>query len=166
MTRLELAVEQIAFARNYTIELLDQTPAAEWFRQPPGGVSHVGWQVGHLACAEYRLALWRIRGSRPKDRELLPEAYRGLFGYESVPGPDPDEYPSPADLRAVLDRVHEQVLREVRGLDEGELDQPVPHPHPFAPTKLRALLWCARHEMLHAGQIGLLRRQLGYPPLQ
>jgi uncharacterized damage-inducible protein DinB len=66
----------------------------------------------------------------------------------------------------VFDRVHEQVLREVRGLDEGELDQPVPHPHPFAPTKLRALLWCAHHEMLHAGQIGLLRRQLGHPPLQ
>ena len=70
-----------------------------------------------------------------------------------------------ADLRAVFDRVHEQALREVRGLDEGELDQPVPHPHPFAPTKLRALLWCARHEMLHAGQIGLLRRHLGYPPM-
>src|SRR5262249_25836672 len=73
---------------------------------------------------------------------------------------------SPADLRAVFDRAHEQVLREVRGLDEGELDQPVPHPPPFAPTKLRALLWCARHEMLHAGQIGLLRRQLGYAPLR
>jgi uncharacterized damage-inducible protein DinB len=107
MTRLELAVEQIVFARTYTIELL-----------------------------------------------------------ESVPDPDPAKYPSPADLRAVFDRVHEQVLREVRGLDEGELDQPVPHPHPFATTKLQALLWCARHEMLHAGQIGLLRRQLGYPPLQ
>ena len=40
MTRLELAFEQIVFARNYTIELLDQTPVAEWFRQPPGGVSH------------------------------------------------------------------------------------------------------------------------------
>jgi hypothetical protein len=32
MTRLELAVEQIVFGRNYTIELLDQTPVAEWFR--------------------------------------------------------------------------------------------------------------------------------------
>ncbi len=166
MTRLELAVEQIVCARNYTIELLDQTPVAEWFRQPPGGVSHVGWQVGHLAAAEYRLALWRIRGAQPQDGELISEAHRGLFGYESVPDPDPAKYPSPADLRAVFDRVHEQVLREVRGLDEGELDQPVPHPHPFAPTKLRALLWCARHEMLHAGQIGLLRRQLGHPPLQ
>jgi uncharacterized damage-inducible protein DinB len=65
----------------------------------------------------------------------------------------------------VFDRVHDQVLREVRGLDEGELDQPVPHPHPFAKTKLLALVWCAHHEMLHAGQIGLLRRQLGHPPM-
>jgi uncharacterized damage-inducible protein DinB len=46
-----------------------------------------------------------------------------------------------------------------------ELDQPVPHPHPFATTKLKALLWCAHHEMLHAGQIGLLRHHLGYPPM-
>ena len=166
MTRLELAVEQIVCARNYTSELLDQTPVAEWFRQPPGGVSHVGWQVGHLAAAEHRMALWRIRGAQPQDGELISEAHRSLFGYESVPDPDPAKYPSPADLRAVFDRVHKQVLREVRGLDEGELDQPVLHPHPVAPTKLRALLWCARHEMLHAGQIGLLRRQLGYPPLQ
>ena len=166
MTRLELAVEQIVFARNYTIELLDQTPVAEWFRQPPGGVSHVGWQVGHLAAAEYRLALWRIRGAQPQDGALISEAHRKLFGYESVPDPDPAKYPSPAELREVFDRVHEQVLQDARGLDEGELDQPVPHPHPVANTKLRALLWCARHEMLHAGQIGLLRRQLGYPPLQ
>jgi uncharacterized damage-inducible protein DinB len=61
--------------------------------------------------------------------------------------------------------VHEQVLRELSALNEDELDHPVPHPHPFAKTKLTALLWCSHHEMLHAGQIGLLRRQLGHPPL-
>src|SRR5262249_35218024 len=153
MTRLELGIEQIVFARNYTLELLDQTPVAEWFRMPVAGVSHIAWQVGHLACAQYRMALWRIRGAQPQDSALVSEAQRSLFGYESVPVADPAEYPSPADLRAVFDRVHEQVLRELRGLDEGEMDQPVPHPHPFAKTKLQALLWCARHEMLHAGQI-------------
>jgi uncharacterized damage-inducible protein DinB len=58
------------------------------------------------------------------------------------------------------------VLQEVRGLDEAELDQPVPHPHPLANTKFKALLWCANHEMLHAGQIGLLRRQLGNPTVR
>lgn len=38
-------------------------------------------------------------------------------------------------------------------------------PLPLAKTKMESLLWCAHHEMLHAGQIGLLRRQLGYAPL-
>jgi hypothetical protein len=65
MSRLQLAIEQIVFARNYTIRLLDQTPTDDWFRLPQGEVSHVAWQVGHLTFSEYRLALWRIRGERP-----------------------------------------------------------------------------------------------------
>jgi hypothetical protein len=165
MSRLQLATDQIVFARNYTIRLLDQTPVNDWFRQPPGGVSHVAWQVGHLAFAEYRLALWRIRGPQPQDADLISEKHRTLFGAESVPDADPTKYPSQAEIRAVFDRVHEEVFRELRALDERELDQPVPHPHPYAKTKLLALLWCAHHEMVHAGQIGLLRRQLGHSPL-
>jgi hypothetical protein len=35
---------------------------------------------------------------------------------------------SPDEIRAGLDRVHEQVLRELPGLGEAELDQPAPHP--------------------------------------
>jgi hypothetical protein len=165
MTRLELAVEQIVFARNYTVRLLDQTPAVEWFRQPPGGVTHVAWQVGHLAFAEYRMALERIRGRRPEDTDLISEEFLRLFGRDSVLDPDPAKYPGPAEIRAVFDRVHEQVLRELRGLDESELDRSVLKTHLLVKTKLWALLWCAQHEAVHAGQIGLLRRQLGYAPL-
>jgi len=165
MSRLQLAIDQIVFARNYTIWLLDQTPATEWFRQPPGGVSHVAWQVGHLAFAEYTLALSPIQGEQPQDGNPLPDGFERLFGAESVPDADPAKYPAQLNIRATFDRVHEHVLRELPGLDEAELDQPIPDPLPFAKTKLLMLLWCARHEMLHAGQIGLLRRQLGYPPL-
>ena len=165
MNRLQLAVEQIVFARNYTVRLLDQTPVAEWFRQPPGGVSHVAWQVGHLAFAQYRMALERIRGPRPQDSDLISAEFLRLFGRDSVPDPDPAKYPTPAEIRAVFDRVHEQALRELQGLDESELDRPVLKPHPLVKTKLWALLWCAQHEAVHAGQIGLLRRQLGHAPL-
>ncbi len=35
-------------------------------------MSHVAWQVGHLAVAEYRLALWRIRGPQPQDGDVIP----------------------------------------------------------------------------------------------
>jgi hypothetical protein len=163
MSRLRLAIEQIGFARNYTIGLLDQTPMTEWFRLPPGGVSHVAWQAGHIAFSEYILALWRIRGEQPKDNALFSPEFKRLFGADSVPQAEP-AYP-PNEIRAALDRVHEQVLRELPDLGEAELAQPLPDPHPYATTTLRALLWCAHHEMLHAGQIGLLRRHLGYPPM-
>jgi hypothetical protein len=134
MSRLQLALEQIIFAREYTIRLLDQVPATDWFRQPPGGVSRIAWQVGHLAFAEYSLALCDIRGPQPQDTELISEKHMTLFGPDSVPDPDPTEYPNQSELRAVFDRVHAQVLRELARLGEGELDQPVLDPLPFAKT--------------------------------
>jgi hypothetical protein len=165
MSKLNLVIEQIVFARNYTNRLLDQTPPGEWFSQPAGCVTHVAWQVGHLAMAEYRMALERIRGPRPEDDALIAEPFLRLFARASVPDGDVSRYPSAAEIRAVFDRVHHQALDELRTLDEAELDKPVLKPHSLAKTKLWSLLWCAQHEAIHAGQIGLLRRQLGYAPL-
>ena len=164
MSRLALAIDQIVFARNYTLELLEHTPTSDWFRQIPGGISHIGWQVGHLAYAEWRLALWRLRGEQPDDQNLFPQDFVRLFGYESVPQADAAKYPRQSEIRAALDRVHARVRQEVAALDEIQLDGPVLHPNDFVKTNMQALFWCAHHEMLHAGQIGLLRRQLGHPP--
>src|SRR5207248_1085603 len=105
MFRLQLAVEQIGFARNYTVQLLDQTSAREWFRQPSGGVIHITLQVGHLAMTEYWLALERMRGSLPQDADLMAEVFLRLFGRESVLDPDPKMYPSQTEIRAVFDGV-------------------------------------------------------------
>jgi hypothetical protein len=165
VSRLQQAIEQLAFARQYTSGLLDKTDAADWFRQPAGGVSHIGWQAGHLAYAEYRLALDRIRGPKPEDARLFPESYVDLFRRQSMPIAEAGRYPSAAELRALLDRIHAQVLRELPSLAEAEWDQPAHREHPLARTKLASVLWAGHHEMLHAGQIGLLRRQLGYAPV-
>jgi hypothetical protein len=165
MSRLASAIEQIASIRNYTVRLLDQVPAADWFRQPPDGVTHIAWQVGHLTVAQYRLALERTRGPQPQDAGLVSNDLWRLFGRESVPDADPRKYPSQPEIRALFDRVHQQTLQELPGLDESELDKPTAKPHALAKTKLQALMWCALHEAIHAGQIGLLRRLLGNAPL-
>ncbi len=39
----------------------------------------IAWQVGHLAMAEYRLALERIRGPQPQDAGLISEEFLRLF---------------------------------------------------------------------------------------
>jgi hypothetical protein len=162
---LKAAVDQIVFARNYSRKLLASVPATDWFRQPPGGISHIAWQVGHLTMAQYRLAIERMRGRQPGDERLVSETFLMHFGRDSVPDPDPAKNLSLEEIQHSFERVHEQVVHEVPRLTEEELDEPPLKPHPLFTTKLGSLVWCGQHEMLHAGQIGLLRRQLGHSPL-
>ena len=162
MTRLEMVINEIKVARSYTEQLLAETTADDWFRQPVEGVTHIAWQVGHLAVAEYSLTMRRMRGERPDDAELIPDEFHTLFGRLSVPQPDPSANPTVAFLRQVFDRVHEQALAELPLLSDSELDIATDNPpHPIHSNRFEALQWCAQHEFLHAGEIALLRRLLG-----
>jgi hypothetical protein len=164
MTELERARERIVFARDYTRCLLDGVGASQWFRMPPAGISHVAWQVGHLAYVEYRLVIMRLCGPQA-ERELLPEGFGALFGARSTPDADASRYPDVETIRAAFDRVHARALGELAACAPARLDEANDPPHPYATTKLECLYWCSSHEMLHGGQIGLLRRQLGCQPL-
>jgi len=165
-TRLEIARLQIAFARQYTQSLIEDVSDVEWFQQLGECSTHVAWQVGHLAMAEYGLGLFRMRGRQEGDAQLLPSRFRKLFAKGSYPDPNPDNHPSPAEIRQVLSRVHEQVLQELPGYTEAELDVSCDEPTALFETKLGALFFCSAHEMMHAGQIGVLRRLLGKPPVR
>lgn len=159
---ISLILDDLQQARVYASDMLSHVDDSIWFRQPAAGINHIAWQVGHMTIAQYGLCLKRIRGVRPDDDLLLPAAeYGRLFGKGSVPSPNADGYPAPADIRAAFDRVHQQVLQEVAGLDESVLEEPAGPPHPMFTTKGGALRFSAKHEMLHVGQIGLLRRLLG-----
>ncbi len=153
-------------ARRYSLSLIEAVSPEDWFRQPPLGVTHVAWQVGHLAFAEHRLVLERVRGERSSDASLLPPEYTRLFGRGSIPSPDPRQSPSPTELREVLDRVHEQALRELQNYSPELLSEPVAAAHPMFSDKGGAVQWCAMHELVHAGQIGLLRRLFGQASLR
>jgi len=139
---LELAIQQIEFARSYTLSLLADIAPEEWFTMPPGCSTHVAWQVGHMAMAEYGLCL----GTTPQS--------------------DPAKNPSPEEIREVFDKVHAQVLLELPTFTAEQLAEPVDMPYAAYPTKLGSLLFCSHHEMIHAGQLGLLRRMLGKQPVR
>jgi hypothetical protein len=131
----------------------------------PGGVTHVAWQAGHLAMAEYRLCLDRIRGERPDDEQIISAAFLRQFGKGSEPDPDPSVYPAPSEILATLARVHEAAMTECANLSDSDLDATALKPHLWFTTKIGSLSWCAAHEMTHAGQLGLLRRLMGKKPI-
>ena len=161
-----LAIRQIEFARGYTLSLLDGLTDEDWFRQPAEADTHIAWQIGHLAMAEYGLCLFRIRGRQPEDLDLMSSKFRKQFSKGSQPEPEPANNPTPAELRSVLDRVHQQAVKELAACTEQQLAEPIDEPFAVTPTKLGALFFCSHHEMLHAGQIGLLRRLLGKSPMR
>jgi hypothetical protein len=166
LNRLELALNQIRFAREYTTGLLQELTPDDWFRQPTESVTHLAWQVGHLAMAQYGLCLFRMRGRAEIDLQLMSSSFRKKFSKGTTPDPNPAANPAPDEILAVFDRVFEQSMTELSSVTDSQLDEPVDMPFAGYPTKFGGLLFCSHHEMLHAGQIGLLRRLIGKSPVR
>jgi hypothetical protein len=166
MNPLELARQQIEGARAYTMTLLDETPDDLWYQTPAGGKTHIAWQVGHIAFAEYGLCLVRVRGRGEDDDSFMPPTFRRRFSKKSDPAAiTAADFPV-EQVRQVFEDVHRQVLREIASFTPEQLQEDVPMPYLVFPNKLGALLLASHHEMLHAGQIGLTRRLLGLEPVR
>lgn len=166
LSALHLAIGQLNFARDYTRSLLADIAPDEWFAMPPGAPTHLAWQVGHLAMAEYGLCLFRQRGRQEIDTELMTGKFRKQFSRGTTPEADASVYPPPAEIQATFERVHQQALLELPTFSAESLAVEIDMPYAATNTRLGAILFCSHHEMLHAGQIGLLRRLLGKPPVR
>lgn len=162
----EIGLRHLESARSYLRTLLDDLTEDDWYWLPPQGISCIAWQVGHLAMAEYGLLLFRQRGRQSIDSELMSGAFRKRFAKGSTPPQEREQYPSREEILATLDAVHSQALKEVPAYSNDELSEPVDQPHAAYATRFGALLFAGDHEMLHAGQIGMLRRLMGKDPVR
>ena len=163
---LTLPLQQIRSAREYTLSLIDDLQPDEWYRMPAPPISHIAWQVGHIAMAQFRLCLERLRNLQPGDWDLIPKDFLRTFAKGTAPKSEVSNYPQPEEIKAIFYRVHEAVLKEVPEYEGSDLNTPLRNPHPIFTTKKEALLFSAQHEMLHAGQIGMLRRLQGKSPVR
>lgn len=159
-------LEQMRWARQYTLQIIDSIPHPLWYERPGSAPTHVAWQVGHLAVSQYGLMLFRQRGRAPGDLDLMPGWLRKQFGRGTKPSATSQDMPSPDELLNRLNKIHEQSLHEVAELPADLLAEPTEMPFTAYPIKLGALLFCPIHESLHAGQIGLLRRLHGLEPIR
>ena len=165
-TKVQLAAAQIESARNYTQTLIEDVAQADWFRIPDGAPTHLAWQLGHITMAQYMLTLFRLRGKNVEDEEFITKPFLRRFLKGTTPDPDPANNLPIAEIRTAFDRVYEQLMHELPGFNDDELQQTVQEPYFGESTTIGSLLFCSHHEMLHCGQIGLIRRLLGYEPVR
>jgi hypothetical protein len=165
-SRLTSALNRIQFSRQYTGQFLSDLTDDEWFWTPGEFTTHIAWQVGHLTVAQYNLCLRRVRGRTPDDMSLISDGFIEAFQLGSKPVAEPAGNPPLAEIRRVFDAVHQTALSEMASRTDIELDVPLEQPHRAFRTKLEAVEYCPQHELVHAGQIALLRRMQGKPPLR
>jgi DinB superfamily len=165
-TRLQAAAERVERTRRYTEQFLGRLTPGEWFWHPQALTTHVAWQVGHLAVAQYNLCLRRIRGRAAADEALMPEEFFDCFKLGSQPAAGAENNPPLVEIQRVFAAVLAQSLAELAERTDEELDVPADPPHPAFQTKLGGIEYAPLHEMVHAGQIALLRRLMGKPPLR
>lgn len=163
MSRLQEALDQIAFARRYTRERIATVPLADWFTIPPNGVTNMAWQVGHLAFAEYRLCLLRLRPRTREDEALVSQHFIDTFVRDSDPGAISGL--TAEQIMETFDRVHARIMRELPDYPDADLDLPPLIEHSLFNTRIAGLRYCPLHEMIHCGQIALLRRMFGQKPI-
>lgn len=170
--RIDIVQRLLESSRQYTLSLLDGLSDDEWFWTPAANGtaeaygSHIAWQVGHIAMAEYGLLLFRQRGRAEVDLELMPSSFRKRFAKGSLPSPDRAAYPQPSEILLQLEKIRKQVLLELPSFAPASLDEPLDPPTAGYATKYGAMLMAPQHEMLHCGQIGVLRRLMGRSPLR
>ena len=166
----ERILHHLERTRVLTLQMIERVPHDRWFEMPTG-ITHVAWNVGHIATAEYFLGLVLVRGAKEDDAGIIDGNYGELFGYGSEPNADPDLYPSPDELMHTLDAVHRQLLLETGAMPSEALEEPCRFDevwfdhHPFFKEKGGALECVAFHEHIHIGTLGLLRRELGSNPI-
>lgn len=172
------ALGQIDWARRYTLELLAATPRELWFERPiissaETGQSigplptHIAWQVGHLAVSQYGLLMFRIHGRRDEDLDLIPSRFRKAYARGSDPTVAASGQCSADELFERLQTVHQKAIAGLtQAFDTNVLLDQVDMPYAVYPIKLGAILFCPLHEQIHSGQIGLIRRTLGLPPVR
>ena len=164
--RLEVVIDRLRRSRTYTQQFLTGLTPEEWFWSPPVFTTHIAWQVGHLAVAQYNLCLRRLRGRTADDESLISDAYINAFKLGSTPVAGAANNLPLAEIQRVFDAVYQQVLVELPLVDNAELDAPVEPPHPAFKTKFGAIEYSPGHELIHAGQIAMLRRLMGKPALR
>lgn len=147
------------FARKATLGFLDGIDGDQFVTPYADDGSSAAYIAGHIAFTDdMTLQMLAGRGS------MLSEAEQKLFGGGANPAADAARYPDREAMLRQMNSIREALLGYFKGLSDADLTAPVEGPlAQFGDTRAKLMASLAWHEGMHAGQLTVIRRQLGLP---
>jgi hypothetical protein len=131
------------------------TPAQLWHR-PTERNNPMLWVAGHLV--QSRAMVLRLLG------EPVETGWGQLFDRGATIG-DADRYPSRDEIERLMREVSPRLHAKLAALDDASLARPASMGLPFAKTLADELAFFALHDTYTVGQMGYIRKALGFPGL-
>lgn len=129
--------------------------------------NNLRWIAGHLIVVRYR-SITRMN----VEVEQYPHYDKFTLKDATPPTPvtkafdDSIEYPPLSESRKYWDIYSETMMKNLALLNNEQLSAGVPFEVPIGGNTLRDLLaFIATHECYHIGQMSIIRKALGYPPM-
>ena len=140
----------LKFAQESVADLTEE----QMVEQPSGVPNHAAWTLGHIIYSCQGLA------AELSAEPWLPDDWESVFGYGSVPSPDPSKYPPKAEMLAVLADSADRLRQTLLAMSESKLRQSLPDE--TMPTMAHLLLQVViAHTAFHVGQLAMWRRAIG-----
>ena len=118
---------------------------------------HAAWQLGHLLLNERRT----VEAIRAGGGVALPEGFEVAHG-KDVSISSREGALKVSEYLALMKAQREKTKEILKSLSDPELHQPAPEfMRGYAKSVASAFLTIASHEMMHSGQIAVIRRKLG-----
>jgi len=94
----------------------------------------------------------------------LPEGFEHRFS-RNEGCPEAGDFGDVATILPVFDEHRARLIDAVKRAPAEKFDQPMEKPHPMFKTLGEFVGFMASHTAMHAGQITIIRRSLGRPPV-
>ena len=140
---------------------VDDLKPAEFAHQPVPGANCAAWIPGHLIRTDRRT----LRGLGVAELPAVPEGFEEKFGATRAPAAQQSGYGDPAELVRLFDVHRDRLVEAVLAAEAAKLSEPNEMKHPLFADRAESALFMGLHTAMHMGQLSLIRRSLGYPPV-
>ena len=160
-TYLDAVAEAHTMAKMILHRYVDDLKPEEFRHQPTPGANNAGWIVGHLARTA-RTACERLGVT---ELPAVPEGWADQYKPTKASATADQKYGDPKELVRLFDAHEDCLIAALRKADEKKLAEPPPFQSPLFSNVGQMLHFLALHISMHAGQLSIIRRSLGRPPI-
>ncbi len=145
-----------------THRFVDDLKPEEFAAQPIPGCNSIAWIIGHLVNVDRRQLGWLGATELP----LLPEWFREeAFKTTRTTAVAQENLGDGRELVELFDAHRKMLIQILPTVDAAKFAEAPSMQSPLFADRGEATLFMGLHTALHMGQISVLRRALGYPPV-